>query len=90
MAGFSDTFENDLCKLIFNAVAVGNIADNAATAPLTALWCALHTADPADSGTQGVSEGGYAQYTRISVARTTDSSAVPSRHCQRYCRLPPR
>ncbi len=71
MAGFSDTFENDVCKLIFNAVAIGNIADNAATAPLTNLWCSLHTADPADTGTQGTNEGGYAQYTRISVARTT-------------------
>ena len=71
MAGFSDTFENDLCKLIFNAVAVSNIADNAATAPLTALWCELHTADPGDTGTQGTNEGGYAQYTRISVTRTT-------------------
>jgi len=48
MAGFSDTFENDVCKLIFNAVAIGNIADNAASSPLTNLWCALHTADPAD------------------------------------------
>jgi hypothetical protein len=71
MAGFSDTFENDLCKLIFNAVAISNVADNAATAPLTSLWAALHTADPADTGTQGTNEGGYAQYTRISVARTT-------------------
>lgn len=71
MAGFSDTFENDVCKLIFNAVAISNIADNTASAALTNLWCALHTADPADSGTQGTNEGGYAQYTRISVARTT-------------------
>lgn len=76
MAGFSDTFENDLCKLIFNAVAIGNIADNAASSPLTNLWCSLHTADPTDSGTQGSAEGGYAQYTRISVARTTAGWAV--------------
>ena len=71
MAGFADTFENDLCKLIFNGTAIGNIADNAASAPLTTLWMALHTADPADTGTQGTNEGGYAQYTRISVARST-------------------
>lgn len=76
MAGFSDTFENDVCKLIFNAVAIGNIADNAASAPLTNLWCALHTADPADTGTMGTNEGGYAQYTRISVARTTGGWVV--------------
>lgn len=71
MAGFSDTFENDLCKLIFNATAIGNVADNAASSPLTNLWVSLHTADPADTGTQGTNEGGYSQYTRISVARTT-------------------
>ena len=76
MAGFSDTFENDVCKLIFNAVAIGNIADNAAAAPLTNLWCSLHTADPGDAGVQGTSEGGYAQYTRISVARTTGGWVV--------------
>lgn len=76
MAGFSDTFENDLCKLIFNAVAITNIADNAAAAPLTNLWMSLHTADPGDSGVQGTNEGGYAQYTRISVARTTGGWVV--------------
>lgn len=78
MAGFSDTFENDVCKLLFNAVAITNIADNAASAPLTNLWCSLHTADPTDTGTQGSGEGGYAQYTRISVARTTAGWVVTS------------
>lgn len=76
MAGFSDTFENDVCKLIFNAVAIGNIADNAASSPLTNLWVSLHTADPGDTGVQATSEGGYAQYTRISVARTTGGWVV--------------
>jgi hypothetical protein len=78
MAGFSDTFENDLCKLIFNAVAIGNVADNAASSPLTNLWCGLHTSDPGDTGTMGTAEGGYAQYTRISVARTTAGWVVSS------------
>lgn len=76
MAGFSDTFENDLCKLIFNAVAIGNIADNAAAAPLTNLWVGLHTADPGDTGTQGTNAASYAAYTRISVARSTAGWAV--------------
>ena len=76
MAGFADTFENDLCRLIFNGTAIGNIADNAASSPLTNLWMALHTADPGDTGTQGTNEGGYAQYTRISVARTTGGWVV--------------
>jgi len=76
MAGKSDTFENDVLKLIFNATAIANIADNASSSPLTALWAALHTGDPGDTGVQGTSEGGYAQYTRISVARTTAGFVV--------------
>lgn len=76
MAGKSDTFENDWLKLIFNATAIANLADNAASSPSTELWMALHTSDPGDTGTQGTNEGGYAQYTRISVARTTDGWAV--------------
>ena len=78
MAGFSDTYENDLTALIFNAVAITNMADNAASAPLTNLWVTLHTADPTDSGVMGDDEGGYAQHTRISVARTTAGWVVAS------------
>ena len=76
MAGKSDTFENDLLKLIYNATAIAKIADNAATAPLTAIWAALHTSDPGETGTQGTGEGGYAQYARVSVARTTAGFVV--------------
>lgn len=32
-----NTFENDLLKLIFQGVAIANIADNAASSPLTNL-----------------------------------------------------
>ena len=67
----SDTFENDLLKLIFNATAIPNIADNAASAPLTNLYIALHTADPGDNGTQSTSEATYTSYARVAVARTT-------------------
>jgi len=76
MAGKSDTFENDILKLIFNATAISNIADNAGSGALTSLWVALHTSDPGDSGTQGNSEGGYAQYARVAVARTTTGWVV--------------
>lgn len=67
----SDTFENDLLKMIFNATPIGNMADNAVTAPLTALFVALHTADPTDAGNQSSSEVVYTGYARVSVARTT-------------------
>lgn len=67
----SDTFENDILKLVFNATAIANIADNAAASPLTNLFWALHTADPGDAGTQATNEATYTSYARASVARTT-------------------
>lgn len=72
----SDTYENDLLKLLFNATAIANIADNAASAPSTALWVSLHTADPGETGTQGTNETNYTGYARVSVARTTGGWAV--------------
>lgn len=76
MAGKSDTFENDLLKLIFNATAIANISDNAASSPLTNLYVALHTADPGDSGTQTTSEAAYTSYARVAVARTSGGWTV--------------
>lgn len=71
-----DTFENDLLRLIFNATAIGNIADNAATSPLTSLFVSLHTADPGEAGSQTTSETAYTSYARVSVARTTGGWTV--------------
>ena len=47
----SSTFESDLLKLVFQGAAIANIADNAASSPLTSLYVALHTADPGAAGT---------------------------------------
>lgn len=71
-----DTFENDLLKLIFNATAIGNMADNAASSPLTNLYVSLHTADPGESGSQTTSEIGYTSYARVAVARTSGGWTV--------------
>lgn len=71
-----DTFENDLLKLIFNATAIANIADNAATSPLTNLYVALHTADPGEAGSQTTSEIAYTSYARVAVARTSGGWTV--------------
>lgn len=67
----SNTTENDLLKLIFNATAIANLADNAATTPLTNIANALHTADPGEAGTMSTSEAAYTSYARVNVARTT-------------------
>lgn len=66
-----NTFENDFLKLIFQAVTIANLAQNASTSPLTVLWCSLHTADPGEAGTQTTSEATYGAYARTSVARTS-------------------
>lgn len=80
MAGKSDTFENDILKLFFNATPIANLADNAATAPNTLLWISLHTADPLAGATEGsaqtTSEATYTGYARQSVARTTGGFTV--------------
>lgn len=71
-----DTFENDLLKLIFNATPIANIADNAASSPLTNLEVALHTADPGEAGNQTTSEAAYTSYARVPVARTSGGWTV--------------
>jgi len=55
--------------LVLNAIAIPNIADNAATAPLTDLYCALHTASPAVGGNQTTNEVAYTSYARVAVDR---------------------
>jgi hypothetical protein len=69
--GKSTTTSNNWLKLLFNATAWANIADNAAASPLTSLYVALHTADPTAAGTQTSSEIAYTSYARVAVARTT-------------------
>ena len=75
MAGFSDNYEADILNIY---LAAKNLTTDLAIASttITSLWMGLHTADPGDTGTQGVSEGGYAQYTRIAVNRSTTGWAV--------------
>lgn len=65
-----DTFENDVMRLIFNATAIANIADNAASAPLTNLFVSLHTSDPGEAGNQTTNEIAYTSYARATVARS--------------------
>jgi hypothetical protein len=71
-----NTFENDWLKLIFNATPIANIADNAASGPLTNLYISLHTADPGEAGDQTTSEAAYTGYARIPVLRTTGGWTV--------------
>lgn len=65
-----NTTEQNLMLLLFNATAIANIADNAASSPITNTQAALHTADPGEAGTQATSEVGYTNYARTAVARS--------------------
>ena len=76
MAGKSNYLENALLKLLFWGTAIANIADNAATAPLTNLYIALHTADPTDGGSQNSSEVSYTGYARVVIVRTAGGWSI--------------
>lgn len=68
--------ENNILKLIFNATAWANYADNAASSPQTNIHVAAHTADPGEAGTMSTSESAYTSYARVNVARTTGGWTV--------------
>ncbi len=71
-----NVWENDFLKLTFNATAIANVADNAASSPLTNLYVSLHTADPGEAGDQTTSETSYTGYARVAVARTSGGWTV--------------
>jgi hypothetical protein len=71
-----NTFENDWLKLIFQATAIANIADNASSSPLTNLYVSLHTGDPGEAGDQTTSEAAYTSYARVAVARSASGWTV--------------
>lgn len=67
----SDSLENALLLLLFNATLFANVAINATSSPITNIYASLHTADPGETGTQTTSEIGYTSYARVAVARTS-------------------
>jgi hypothetical protein len=75
--GKSAYWENALLKLLFNATAIANIADNAASSPLTNLYVALHTADPS-AGNQSTSECAYTGYARVALLRNSSGWTISS------------
>jgi hypothetical protein len=73
---YSTTFANDLLKLVLQATAIANLADNAASSPLTSVYLGLHTADPGAAGTQTTNEISYTGYARVAVARTSGGWSI--------------
>ena len=82
MAGKGNTTDANLLKLIFQAVAIANLADNAAASPLANLFVSLHTADPGPAGDQTTSEAAYTGYARVSVVRTSSGWSIAGQTIQ--------
>jgi hypothetical protein len=69
---------NAILALIYNATAWANVADNAASSPLTNIAMALATASYTGASTLATNEATYTNYARVNVARTTGGWAAPS------------
>lgn len=72
----SNTCENSLLLLLFNATTFADLAENDTTSPATNLYVSLHTADPGETGTQATNEIAYTSYARVAVARTAGGWTV--------------
>ena len=77
----SNTTEDNILALYFTAVAIANLADNAASSPETNIHMALHTGDPGDAGNMSTSEITYTSYARTNVARSGSGWTVSSGSC---------
>lgn len=75
----SNTFENDLLKLIFQNTAIANIGDAGGLLPSAApgsLYMTLHTADPGEAGTAVTNECAYPNYARVAQSRNGAAASV--------------
>lgn len=76
--GTTTLFADNILKLILNATAIANIADNASSSPITNIYISLHTADPGVGGNQTTNEAAYTSYARVAIARTSGGWTVAS------------
>lgn len=75
----SNTFENDLLLLIFNNTNIANLGDATGvrgSSVAGSLYLALHSADPAEGGSQTTNEVTYSGYARQAVARSGSGFTV--------------
>lgn len=62
---------NNFLKLLYNATAWADVAENDSSSPMTAVEMALATASYSASSTLASNETSYTNYARQSIARTT-------------------
>lgn len=71
-------FATQILGLILEGTAIANLADNAASAPITEFYISLHTASPGIAGTQETNETAYTGYQRQTIARSPAGWTVSS------------
>ena len=70
---------NSLLALLYRAAAWANVADNAATAPVTAVRVSLHSANlTAATSSQAENETTYTNYARVTTARAVTDWSAPA------------
>lgn len=74
MSGITPALAGELLKLLFNGTPIANIADNAASSPLTTWELSLHTAKPTTG--QDHNEVTYTGYGRIALDRNSGDFVV--------------
>lgn len=74
MSIITTAFGGELLGLIFQGMAIPNIADNAASAPLGVWEFSLHSAKPSSS--QAHQEVTYTGYARIALTRSNSAFTV--------------
>ena len=70
----TNTFEQDILKLILQNVDITDLARGAAAAGN--LYVSLHTADPGEAADQTTSEANYTSYGRVAVSRDNTNWSV--------------
>lgn len=69
---------NNILALIYNATPWANIADNAASSPITNVYVALSTVTGAIGDTMSTNEANYTNYVRQTVVRSTSGWTAPA------------
>jgi hypothetical protein len=72
----TNSLENSILLLLFNATAIADVAENDASSPATAVHAALATADPGEAAVMNTSEITYTSYARVSVNRNSGGWTV--------------
>src|SRR3990172_5814480 len=77
----TDVAEDGILSLLITNADFANIGDAGGllgSVGAGVFWSSLHSATPADSGTQGTSEATYSPYARVSIARSITGWTVTS------------